>query len=86
MLMEKDLDLFTNATEEKSYLDLKVEMLADFCLNDSEAIRAYLEKNTEGMPEGEKKEIRLDTLCRDLIMAYYDGDRTYTIPRRKKVL
>lgn len=88
MLMEKDLICFEEEkeTEEKTYLDIKVEMLKDFCLNDSEAIKAYLEKHTEGMPEGEKKEITLNRLCRDLIMAYYNGDRTYTKPRRRKAV
>lgn len=81
MLMEKDLELCTakeKKEEEKTYLDYKVKVLKGFRVNNEKAVRAYLEKETEGMPEGEKKEIVLDRLCRKLIMAYYDGDRTYT--------
>ena len=58
------------------YLSYKVKVLGHLGLTDKKKLRAYLKEQVKGL-QGEKREIRLDNICRGLLMAYYDGDYTF---------
>lgn len=63
-----------------SHLELKIEVLNDVGINDTAKVKAYLENAIKGLQTEEQKQRRLDLLARNMISAYFEGDRKFVVP------
>lgn len=59
------------------YITQKLKIMKHLGINNTQAIKARLKKETEGMSNVNTMEIRIDNICRSIIQNYFDGDRTY---------
>lgn len=71
------MGVWKNSKEEKEYLKEKLRTLRDFGLTDKAALKDYLEEKLDAMPDNSKRDIQLDNICRQLILNFLDGDRTF---------
>ena len=60
-------------------IDEKTEMLYEFDLTDKNAVKAYLIRETAGITDPVKLEMKLERLARTMIMRRFDGDRQFVL-------
>ena len=64
----------------KGYITQKCDTLRDFGITDRQKLKAYLKAKTADITDPEKKEIRIDRLCRDIIRNFLDNrDMTFVL-------
>lgn len=61
----------------KNYIEQKCKVLSQLGMTDTPAIKSYLQAKVSNVNDNVQKEIRLDNICRTMIVAYFDGDRTF---------
>ena len=62
----------------------KAALLAQMGINNKEAVREYLKKETAGITDPLKMEMRLDRVAHSMIMNFFDGDKQFVLtPKRK---
>ena len=57
-------------------INQKIKILKDFGIDNKAELRNYLIERTKGCPV-EVFEIRLDNICRGIIIRFLEGDRTF---------
>ena len=55
----------------------KCGVLEELGLTDTEKVKSYIKEKTNGMENDAAFERRLDNVCRQMIMDFYDGDKTF---------
>lgn len=60
-----------------SYMSQKCEVLYDLGVTDTEKLEEYLSAETASITNEAKKEAKIDRLCHDVLMNFYDGDETF---------
>lgn len=58
-------------------IDYKCHVMEELGMTDTKAIKEHLCKRIEGITDKSLFERRLDNACRQMIMDFYDGDRTF---------
>ena len=68
--------------EKMNYLDYKAKILYQIGLTDIDSVKAYLEEKSIDAPTELNKRVKIDNAARQIMMDYYDGDRTFILRRR----
>lgn len=55
----------------------KAALLAQMGINNKEAVRTYLKKETAGIEDPLKMEMKLDRVAHSMIMNFFDGDKQF---------
>lgn len=63
----------------KTYIEHRVDMLAEFGISDTAALKSYLINKTKNATSEVKKEIQVDNICKTILDDYFNGDRTFCI-------
>lgn len=65
----------------KDHLDYKVQVLKDFGLTDRYAVREHLkaELTSAGIKTPEARITKIDNVARQMLDAFYNGDKTYVL-------
>lgn len=69
--------------QEMDYLQYKTDVLYQLGLTNKEDVKEYLENKCKDAPTELKKRIQIDNAARTIMMAYYDGDRTFCKAKKK---
>lgn len=59
------------------YIAYKVKVLDQLGLHNSKKVEAYLYKASQGATTETSRNIRIDNAARQLLVDFYDGDKTY---------
>ena len=63
--------------KEPTPIELKTTILYELGMTDSEAVKAYLIKETTNITDPLKMEMKLDRVAHSMIMHFFDGDRQF---------
>ena len=63
--------------QREDYITTKCKVMKQIGLSKQHALRQYLEDAVRESPDEAKRIARIDILCRQLLVKYYEGDRTF---------
>ena len=65
-----------------NYLDYKAKILYQIGLTDIDGVKDYLEDKSMDAKTELNRRVKIDNAARQIMMDYYDGDRTFIARRR----
>ncbi len=65
-------------------IEEKTQILYEFDLTDTDAVKAYLVRETAGINDPVKLEMKLDRLARTMISRRFDGDKQFVLKSNGK--
>lgn len=69
---------------EKDYIDQKIEVLNELILGlDKETVKSHIASRITATTES-KRDIQVDSLARQILMDYYDGDRSFCVKSKRR--
>ena len=78
-----DYDIVPEELPDMNYLDYKAKLLYQIGLTDIDGVKEYLASKCANAPTESKKRIQIDNAARQIMMEYYDGDRSFIFTRGK---
>lgn len=72
-------DIAVEEVHKMDYLDYKAKLLHQIGLTDLDKVKKHLVEKCANSTSELNKRIKIDNAARQIMMDYYDGDRTYVV-------